>query len=117
MLAEVISFGGRCKDVRSIVAERIRRQVNSDRRKENVRLKLESDEKTVVVQVKVKQRDGDEKVDELNEVTGKPTGRKIDNPRYGKFYYTSHDAFEVEQADPKEVFAVVKEAVIKASKK
>lgn len=82
-----------------------------------MRLKLESDEKTVVVQVKVKQRDGNEKIDELNEVTGKPTGKKIDNPRYGKFYYTSHDAFEVEQADAKEVFTVVKEAILRASKK
>jgi hypothetical protein len=116
MLPEIISFGGRWKDVRAIVRERISRE--RFRKGENaVRLKAESDEKSVLVQIKVKQRDTAEKIDEMNEVTGKPTGKKVDNPRYGKFYYASFDSLELEQATPEEVRSVVKEAIIRASNK
>lgn len=82
-----------------------------------MKLKAQSDEKTILVQVKVKLRDTNETVDEVDEVTGKKTGRKVENERFGKFYYQSHDSLEIEQADAKEVFAVVKEAILRASKK
>lgn len=74
-----------------------------------MRLKQESDEKTVLVQIKTKQRDGKQTIPELNEATGKPTGKQVANPRYGKFYYESVDSFELEQATPAEV----KEAVLR----
>jgi hypothetical protein len=92
--------------------------VKSKLAKENkVRLRAESDEKTVLVQIKIKQRDSREKVDELNEATGKPTGRKVDNPRYGKFYYESFDTIEVEQATGTEVKEAVLRGIAAAAKK
>lgn len=118
MLAEVISFGGRWKDIRAIVRMR-QRLISSEKREANVRLKVESDVKTVLVQIKTKQRDTDETVDEVDAVTGKKTGKRIKNDRYGKFYYQSVDggSFELEQTTAEEVRAVVKEAILRASKK
>jgi hypothetical protein len=101
MLAEIISFGGRWKDVTTIIRER---------RKNTVRLKAESDEKSVLVQIKVKQRDTAEKIKD-------ESGKIVENPRYGKFYYASFDSLELEQATPEEVRSVVKEAILRASKK
>lgn len=82
-----------------------------------MRLRIESDEKTVLVQFKVKQRDSQEKVDEVDEATGKKTGKKVDNPRYGKFFYESFDSLELEQTTPEEVRTVVKEAILRSSRK
>jgi Cu/Ag efflux pump CusA len=115
MLAEVISFGGRCKDVKAIVRSKIRQ--SNTKGEKPVRIKQESEEKTIVVQIKVKQRDTAETVDEIDEATGKKTGKKVKNDRYGKFYYESFDSFELEQATADEVRATVKEALLRASKK
>lgn len=82
-----------------------------------MRLKQASDEKTVLVQIKTKQRDTAEKIDELNEATGKPTGKKIDNPRYGKFYYESVESFELEQTTVAEVKEAVLRGITAATKK
>lgn len=118
MLAEVISFGGRWKNVTAVVRERLRRLQQIERRKEEMRLKVESDVKTVLVQIKLKQRDNEETVPEVDK-EGKKTGKMVKNDRYGKFYYTSVDggSFELEQTTPEEVRAVVKEAILRASKK
>lgn len=115
-LSEIISFGGYWKNFREIATGKIRRE-NPKRKEHKVRLKIESDERSVLLQIKVKQRDTQEKMDEVDEATGKKTGKKVDNPRYGKFFYESFDSLELEQTTPEEVRGVVKEAILRAAKK
>lgn len=101
MLASVESFGGFVGPW------------GQKRRMKEMRLKQESDEKTVLVQIKTKQRDGNSKVAEIDEKTGKPTGKQVNNPRYGKFYYESvpGGSLELEQTTPAEVIEAVKRGI------
>lgn len=116
MLTEVISFGGRWKNVRAIIAERLRRQQNFERRPTDVRLKAESEAKTILVQIKVKQRDTREVVKIDN--PGQPNhGKEVKNKNYGKFVYETFDSLELEQATAEEVYAAVKEGILRATKK
>jgi hypothetical protein len=116
MLAEVISFGGRYKDFKAIVRSRIRQDANRTGEK-NVRLKAESDEKTVLVKILVKQRDGAQTIDEIDEATGKKTGKKVENPRYGKFFYETAHTIELEQTTHQEVKEAVLRGISLATKK
>lgn len=75
-----------------------------------MRLKQESDEKTVLVQIKTKQRDGIKTVKDT-------AGKIVDNPRYGKFYYESVESFELEQTTPQEVKEAVLRGITAATKK
>lgn len=111
MIAEVISFGGCWKDVRAIVRSRHRFQ-----KEENVRLKQESDEKTILVQIKIKQRDNRKtvKIDNPGQANH---GKEVENKRYGMFYYETVDTLELEQATPQEVKEAVLRGLTAASKK
>lgn len=103
MLHEIISFGGYWKNFSAIVRQK-RKEVKQ------VRLKAESEARTVLVQIKVKMRD-------TNETVKDESGKVVKNERYGKFYYQSFDSLELEQTTPEEVRGVVKEAILRASKK
>jgi hypothetical protein len=108
MLAEVISFGGRYKDFRAIVRSRIRQDAGRTGEK-TVRLKAESDEKTVLVKILVKQRDGQKTV--------KENGKDVENPRYGKFFYETAHTIELEQTTHQEVKEAVLRGISLAAKK
>lgn len=64
---------------------------------------------SVLVKIQTKKRDNRETVEEINEATGKATGKKIPNKNKGKFVYTTYDNIELFEATETEV----KEAVMR----
>lgn len=75
-----------------------------------MRLKQESDEKTVLVKIQTKQRDTHKTVKGDN-------GKDVENPRYGRFYYETVESFELEQTTAAEVKEAVLRGITAATKK
>ena len=97
--------------VRSLwLVKEVSSKIQSRREKKEVRLKSESDEKTVVLKIQTKQRDSNK------QVKGEG-GKLVENPRYGKFYYETVESIEIEQTTATEVKEAVLRGIANASKK
>jgi len=82
-----------------------------------MKLKEQSSEESVLVQIKTKQRDTRETVKIDN--PGKPDhGKEVKNKRYGMFYYETveNGTFELLDTKPSEVREVIMRALAAASK-
>lgn len=73
-------------------------------------MRLAQESKSVVINLKVKQRDTREKVNDKN-------GKPVENPRYNKFYYETAETIEVFDTTPTEVKEVVLRGLLEASKR
>src|SRR5258705_533598 len=104
MLAEVISFGGYVKDVKSIIRGR-RKPV-----------RLATEQQSVLVQIKTKQRDNAETI--TNDNPGQQNhGKVVKNKRFGKMYYETAESLELFDTNVKEVKEAVLRGVMAAVKK
>lgn len=80
------------------------------RNHEDTTVKFAIEEKdSVLVKIQTKKRDNRETVEEINEVTGAKTGKKIPNKNKGKFVYATYENIELFETTETEV----KEAVLR----